>query len=84
MGMHNYYQIATNISLDAKKLNWAVMTIMTNKLKLLRQQLYDRSIEYADNRISLYSAQKGYCAVTGEKFTATDKTVNLRSKSSMC
>ena len=43
------------------------------KLKLLRQPLYGRSIEYADNRISLYSAQKGMCAVTGEKFSTTDQ-----------
>lgn len=43
------------------------------KLKLLRQPLYGRSIEYADNRISLYSAQKGKCAVTGESFTSTEE-----------
>ena len=41
------------------------------KLKLLRQQLYARSMEYADNRISLYFAQKGQCAVTGKKFVST-------------
>ena len=41
------------------------------KAKLIRQPLYDRSIEYADNRISLYSVQKGKCAVTGESFTST-------------
>ena len=133
MGIQNYYRIATNISLDAQKLNRSVMTVITNrldgisrkgrkltpaertrygksamlrfiadepiypigyvrhkipmnmsgkaqmetvdglKLKLLRQPLYDRSIEYADNRISLYSAQKGLCAVTGEKFMSTDQ-----------
>lgn len=43
------------------------------KLKLLRQPLCDRSIEYADNRISLYFAQKGLCAVSGEKFTSTNE-----------
>ena len=43
------------------------------KLKLIRQSLYARSIEYADNRISLYSAQKGKCAVTGESFTSTEE-----------
>jgi group II intron reverse transcriptase/maturase len=43
------------------------------KLKLLRQSLYNRSIEYVDNRISLYSAQKGKCAVTGESFTSTEE-----------
>ena len=48
-------------------------TVDEIKLKLLRQPLYSRSIEYADNRISLYSAQKGTCAVIGEKFTSTDK-----------
>ena len=41
------------------------------KAKLTRQSLYDRSIEYADNRISLYSVQKGKCAVTRESFTST-------------
>ncbi|MBQ3444163.1 MAG: HNH endonuclease [Selenomonadaceae bacterium] len=39
------------------------------KLKLLRQPLYKRSIEYSDNRRSLYLAQKGKCAVTGKNFT---------------
>ena len=133
MGMQNYYRIATNISLDASKLDRAVMTVITNRLKgisrkgrkltpsersrygksamlryladepiypigyvrhkipmntsgkaqaetvdemrlkLLRLPLYGRSIEYADNRISLYFAQKGQCAVTGEKFTSTDE-----------
>ena len=43
------------------------------KSKLLRQPLYGRSIEYVDNRISLYLAQKGKCAVTGEKFTSTEE-----------
>ena len=133
MGIQNYYQIATNISKDASKLNRAVMTVITNrlkgisrkgrkltpsertrygksamlryladepiypigyvqhkfarcnsnqapveaideiKLKLFRQPLFDRSLEYANNRISLYFAQKGLCAVTGEKFTSTDE-----------
>ena len=33
MGMQNYYRIATHISLDASKLNRAVMTVITNRLK---------------------------------------------------
>ena len=133
VGIQNYYRIATDISLDASKLNRAVMIVITNrlegirrkgrkltpaertrygksaklrfianepiypigymqhkiplnksrkeqeqivddiKLNLMRQPLYGRSIEYADNRISLYSAQKGKCAVTGEKFTSMDE-----------
>lgn len=36
--------------------------------QLMRQPLYDRSAEYADNRISLFSAQWGKCAVTGSDF----------------
>ena len=40
-------------------------------LKLMRQPLTGRSIEYADNRISLFSAQWGKCAVTGKPFRTT-------------
>lgn len=148
MGMQNYYRIATCVNLDCAKLNRAVMTVLTNRLKsqrksrlvkkgrtltkveqalygkskmlryvagidepiypigyvqhqkpiakkrniccytvegradlhdnlridmymmrcLMRQPLYGRSAEYADNRISLYSAQWGKCAVTGREF----------------
>ena len=34
-------------------------------LWLMRNPVQGRSIEYADNRISLYAAQHGKCAVTG-------------------
>lgn len=34
---------------------------------------YGRSIEYMDNRVSLYSAQKGKCAVTGYEFLSVDE-----------
>lgn len=152
MGLQNYYRIATNISLDCAKINRAVMTVFTNRLKnskgnrlvkrgreltkfekeqygkskmlrfvagsdepiypiayvrskkplekkhsicsytvegrtaihdnlrinvcllhrLMRQPLRNRSAEYADNRISLFSAQWGKCAVTGREFQTTD------------
>lgn len=152
MGMQNYYQIATDVSLDCGAINRAVMTVFTNRLstqkgsrlkrtgrklteverkrygkskmlryvagsdepiypigcvrhkhpmgkkrsicsftsegraeihdslrintqlmlKLMRQPLYDRSSEYADNRISLFSAQWGKCAVTGKEFAITE------------
>ena len=39
---------------------------------LMRQTAYGRSTEYADNRISLFSAQWGKCAVTGKHFKTTD------------
>ena len=133
LGMQNYYRIATKINLDMRKINRAVMTVITNglkgigingrkltqteqrrygksamlryladepiypigyvqfkipmgksnkrqaeeideiKLKLLRQPLYKRSIEYSDNRLSLYLAQKGQCAVTGKEFTFAEE-----------
>ena len=41
--------------------------------KLRNQPLYGRSIEYMDNRISVYLAQKGICAITGEKFTSSEQ-----------
>ena len=34
-------------------------------LKLMRKPVSDRSMQYADNRISLYAGQYGRCAVTG-------------------
>lgn len=45
----------------------------TLMLKLMAQALNNRSIEYADNRISLFSAQFGKCAVTGREFTTTQE-----------
>ncbi len=44
--------------------------VVTRTLKLLSEQrLYGRSISYFDNRISLYSAQKGKCAVTKKELS---------------
>ena len=40
-------------------------------LSLMRKPPYGYSAEYADNRISLFSAQWGKCAVTGEEFSST-------------
>ncbi len=40
---------------------------------LMNQPLYGRSIEYVDNRISLFFAQNGRCAVTGQKFESTEE-----------
>lgn len=50
-----------------------IETVDKIRLKIMRQPLYGRSIEFTDNRISLYSAQKGKCAVTGEKFISTEE-----------
>ena len=54
-----------------KNSNAEVNQVDELKAKLIRQPLCGRSIEYADNPISLYSVQKGKCAVTGESFTST-------------
>ena len=40
-------------------------------LELMRQPLYDKSVDYSDNRISLFSAQWGKCAITGKAFLST-------------
>ena len=37
-------------------------------LNIMRQPLNDRTVEYADNRISLFCSQRGKCAVTGWEF----------------
>ena len=41
-------------------------------LWLMRNPVQSRSIEYADNRISLYAAQYGKCAVTGQEMNVHD------------
>lgn len=40
-------------------------------LMLMRQPSHGKSLEYMDNRISLFSAQWGKCAITGKEFTVT-------------
>lgn len=50
---------------DNLRINVALM------LDLMAQPAFERSAEYADNRISLFSAQWGKCAVTGKDFTNT-------------
>lgn len=42
-------------------------------LRLMQQPLRGRSIEYADNRISLFCAQWGKCAVTGKEFRSPEE-----------
>jgi len=37
-------------------------------LKLMRQPTFGYDVEYADNRISLFCAQWGKCAITGREF----------------
>ena len=41
-------------------------------LKLMQNPVSNRSIQYADNRISLYAGQYGKCAVTGIKLEYSD------------
>lgn len=39
---------------------------------LMRNPIDGESIEFNDNRLSLYSAQKGKCAVTGKQMEADE------------
>ena len=39
--------------------------------ELMRSPLHGKSTEFADNRISLFSAQWGKCAITGKSFCST-------------
>jgi Retron-type reverse transcriptase len=50
--------------------NLGINTVMLQSL--MRQQLYGRTAEYADNRLSLYCAQYGKCAVTGHMIDTLD------------
>ena len=42
-------------------------------IKMMRQPLYGRSCEYAENSIALFSAQSGKCAVTGQELADTSE-----------
>jgi len=42
-------------------------TVISVMHLLSKEQLYDKSIEYYDNRISLFAAQYGKCAITGKE-----------------
>ena len=57
-------EIHKNLTFDSYVLQ------VLNKLTTIYKS--DVSIEYADNRISLYAAQKGKCAVTGEILNIDD------------
>jgi group II intron reverse transcriptase/maturase len=39
---------------------------------LMNNRVHDKSIEYYDNRMSIYSAQRGKCAVTGDELLPYD------------
>ena len=57
-----------------KKLEGVNMTALHD---LMRNPIEGESIEFNDNRLSLYSAQKGKCAVTGNQME-TDEVVCIR------
>jgi len=42
-------------------------------ITLMSQRAYDRSVEYMDNRVSLFCAQYGRCAITGYEFRNTSE-----------
>lgn len=51
-------------------------------IKLMQNPVSNRSIQYADNRISLYAGQYGRCAVTGIKLEYSD--VHCHHKTLRC
>lgn len=53
--------IHKNLQIDTDTMLW-----------IMRNPVRGRTIEYADNRISLYAAQYGKCAVTGRKMAPHD------------
>ena len=53
--------IHKNLAIDTQTMLW-----------LMQNPVQGRSIEYADNRISLYAAQYGNCAITGKHMTSRE------------
>jgi 5-methylcytosine-specific restriction endonuclease McrA len=62
----NYSQ-STNPYDNEREFSWDSQVAL-----LMRARLPDRSVEYMDNRLSVYSMQKGRCAVTGIPLHASD------------
>ncbi|MEW4286245.1 group II intron reverse transcriptase/maturase [Priestia koreensis] len=62
----NYSQ-AINPYTDEKTLDWD-----KELAELMKSRLPNRSVEYMDNRLSKYSAQKGRCHITGIPLKAVD------------
>ena len=65
--VNNYTKEGRKAIHDRLRINTGLM------LQLMEQPLWNQSVEYADNRISLFSAQWGKCAVTGKEFATTDE-----------
>lgn len=57
-------EVHTNLQINTKLMQ-----------ELMRTPQWDRSIEMADNRISLFSAQWGKCAITGVEFETADEII---------
>jgi group II intron reverse transcriptase/maturase len=55
---------------DGIHANLGIDTTMLHAL--LRQEIHDSTAKYADNRLSLFCAQYGKCAVTGQVFEMLD------------
>lgn len=61
----NYYTPEGRLGLhDSLRIDVSMM------IALMKQPIYGNSAEYADNRLSLFSAQWGKCAVTGIEFSS--------------
>jgi len=69
--MHKKRSICCYTAEGRKGLHDNLRVNVSLMLALMRQPLYGRSAEYADNRISLFTAQWGKCAVTGQEFKDT-------------
>lgn len=71
--MHKRKQVC-RYTLEGRQSVHDTLTINSTLMyQLSAAKSYGRSIEYMDNRISLYSAQKGRCAITGREFQLLDE-----------
>ena len=64
----NFKRGKTTYTEEGRKMMHKDLSINTTLMHELMKQTVHGSIEYADNRISLFSAQHGKCAITGVEF----------------
>ncbi len=76
-------RMVNEYTVEGRKRKKAQIGCSEDKLRMLMQQKVYGTIEYSDNRISLFSAQKGKCAILGIELDIDDVHCHHKKPKSM-
>lgn len=81
----NFTQEINNYTVEGRSLVHKVQKSVSEEMirHLVRNPVINQSIEYNDNRISKYIAQKGICFITGEPFLLHDMELHHKKPKSL-